>query len=361
MDIILVTAAPPGSEFGSETTAIRWETNLQNLGHRVEVTYAYGKGRETYAKPSNDLMIAIGARECDDAITAFKEEDDSRPVVVALNGNDVYLGLDRWPEVAKNMEIADRLVVFEPRAVDELPRKYRDRTHVIYQAVELPERGIEAIPEPPLREERQSQRDRFEVCVANHIEEHKDPLRTALAARLLNEESKIFITHIGRVLDPRWETHVRRESQNNPRYDWLGEVPWSRCLQFIKRADLVSVSSTIESGGNVQSEAIVLGTPLIASRIPGNVGILGEEYPGLFDPKDEEELARMLGSAESDSRFYNDLLRHGTELKSNFSMEKERESWKKLFQSLELDRRVDEASYESFPASDPPSFNPGRA
>jgi len=46
---------------------------------------------------------------------------------------------------------------------------------------------------------------------------------------------------------------------------------------------------------NVLSEAIVAGVPVLASRIAGNIGILGQRYPGLFRVGDARELRQGTG------------------------------------------------------------------
>ena len=41
-------------------------------------------------------------------------------------------------------------------------------------------------------------------------------------------------------------------------------------------------------------EAICSGTPVLASRIDGNVGLMGENYAGLFEPGDAQALVDLL-------------------------------------------------------------------
>ena len=52
------------------------------------------------------------------------------------------------------------------------------------------------------------------------------------------------------------------------------------------------------------SEALASGVPIVASDIPGNVGMLGEDYPGYYPVGDEEALSRLLYRAEMDGAFY---------------------------------------------------------
>jgi glycosyltransferase involved in cell wall biosynthesis len=45
-------------------------------------------------------------------------------------------------------------------------------------------------------------------------------------------------------------------------------------------------ASRIEGGAHVIAEAVRSGTPVIASRIEGNVGMLGADYAGYFECND---------------------------------------------------------------------------
>jgi glycosyltransferase involved in cell wall biosynthesis len=60
-------------------------------------------------------------------------------------------------------------------------------------------------------------------------------------------------------------------------------------------------------GANVLSEAITASVPILASRIDGNVGILGANYPGYFDVGDTAELTGLLRRAESSPRYLAEL------------------------------------------------------
>jgi glycosyltransferase involved in cell wall biosynthesis len=69
------------------------------------------------------------------------------------------------------------------------------------------------------------------------------------------------------------------------------------------------ISSRMEGGANVVTEALAARVPVIASRIPGNVGMLGRGYAGYYPLGDERALARLLRRAESDAKFYSRLRR----------------------------------------------------
>ena len=86
------------------------------------------------------------------------------------------------------------------------------------------------------------------------------------------------------------------------------------------------ISSNQEGGANVVSEAIVAGVPIIASDIPGNVGLLGAVYPGYYPVRDEQALADILWRAESEPKFLASLQRHVDKLRPKFTPEAEAKS-----------------------------------
>jgi glycosyltransferase involved in cell wall biosynthesis len=63
------------------------------------------------------------------------------------------------------------------------------------------------------------------------------------------------------------------------------------------------ISSVMEGGANVIVEAVTCGVPVIASRISGNVGMLGAGYAGYFAVGNDEELARLLDRVGRDRDF----------------------------------------------------------
>lgn len=325
MKIALITPEPPADNAGNETTSRRWREILSRLGHAVEVAYEYEA-----LKREPDALVALHALKSDPAIRSFHDAHPDRLLVVALTGTDLYRYRRSHPEVDRNIDRADALVVLQREALEELPSEVRSAAFVIHQSVGLLDEAAAPDELPVVW----SGEKRFEVCVAAHLRDVKDPLRTGRAARRLPEDSTLGVTHVGRALDEEWGERGRREREENPRYEWLGEVPRDRALGIIRRSDLLSVTSRLEGGPNVISEAVALGTPVVASRIPGNVGLLGPDYPGYFDPEETEELAEVLGRAESDGAFYRRLVDHVESLQPRYTPERERAAWRELFESL---------------------------
>jgi glycosyltransferase involved in cell wall biosynthesis len=92
--------------------------------------------------------------------------------------------------------------------------------------------------------------------------------------------------------------------QREPRYRWLGSVPHARALRWLASSHAMVISSRMEGGANVVCEALRVGVPVLASRISGNLGLLGARYPGYFPLEDDKALARLVNRLARDPAFY---------------------------------------------------------
>ena len=316
MYIGIITPAPPGSRYGNRVTAIRWSKILRQLGHRVVI-------RESYLDEPFDLLIALHARRSFESTKRFHREHPKSPIVVALTGTDLYRDLSRSKKAQRSLDIATRLVVLQPRALEELRNDWRDKTRVVYQSVSL---------QP--RQKRSLKSSWFDVCVVGHLRPVKDPLRAAMAARLLPRSSRIRVTNLGAALSALEEDRAQREMNLNPRYRWRGEVSSSRVREILARSQLFVISSRMEGGANALGEAIVAGLPVLASRISGSIGILGDDYPGYFDVGNTAELARLMLQCETNPEFLSEITRRCSELIPLFDPDREHAEWARLIDEI---------------------------
>jgi putative glycosyltransferase (TIGR04348 family) len=318
MKIGIITPAPPGSNYGNRVTALRWAKILRKLGQQVSIA-------EKYDEQPFDLLIALHARRSSPSINRWRGKNPDAPLVVALTGTDLYRDIQTNTRAEESLKLADRIVVLQPRALKELAPSLRKKTRVIYQSVET----------KPARPGSRTPGRVFNVCVIGHLRAVKDPFRAALASRLLPLDSRIRIVQIGRAMTEAVARQARREVKMNRRYSCLGELPRDRALRALAGSDLCVISSRMEGGANVLSEAIVAAVPVLASRIDGNVGILGAEYPGLFRVGDTRHLARLLMRAESDPSFLAELRRRVKKLAPLFEPELEERAWVDLIDELD--------------------------
>jgi len=297
-------------------TAERWARILRSLGHRVAIAPGY-------EDQQCDALVALHARRSAEAVIRFRRRFPEAPLIVALTGTDLYRDIRRSRRAQRALEAADRIVALQPLAADELEPHLRGKLRVIYQSAE------------PTRGHVRRSREFFDVCVAGHLRLVKDPFRAAYAVRQLPPNSRIRVLHAGEAMEAAMTRKARAEEARNARYyKWLGPLSRARTRRLIAQSRILVLSSRMEGGANVISEAVVDGTPVIASRIPGSVGLLGENYPGYFQVGDTGALTGLLMRAESDSSFYRHLQSHTERLAPLFRPAEERARWKELLSEI---------------------------
>ena len=290
MRIALVTPAKAGSRAGNRHTALRWAAMLRAQGHKVTVSTEWQPGEKT------DLLLALHARRSHASIKKFKEAHPDKQIVLALTGTDVYRDIRTDKDAKESLELATRFIVLQPQAIKELPKRLRPKTSVVYQSCST------QLRHKPVKR-------KLRLCVIGHLREEKDPLRGMYALRHLPDDLNIELIQIGDSLDDKIADEARRGMEQDPRYRWLGSVPHSRALQILASSHAMIISSRMEGGANVVSEALRIGVPVIASKISGNVGLLGDRYGGYYPLGNERALAALLLRTASEARFYRELIR----------------------------------------------------
>ena len=96
---------------------------------------------------------------------------------------------------------------------------------------------------------------------------------------------------------------VSASQHSEPRYRWLGELDHAGAMRWLARSHAMVISSRMEGGAHVVSEAIAIGVPVIASAIAGNTGLLGKRYPALFPVGNDVALSRLLIRTSEDAQW----------------------------------------------------------
>lgn len=315
MKIVLITPAPSQSRQGNRVTALRWASILRALQHRVVVAQAYD------GQPF-DMMIALHARRSFASIKQFQQTYPSRPLIVALTGTDLYGDIKTDHDAQQSLQLASRLIVLQPKGIDELMPSLHDKTRVIYQSVASP-------TSTPAKAKRT-----FDICVLGHLREVKDPFRAAQAARLLPLTSRIRILHVGKALSDEMARLAQSEQLANPRYRWLGERPRWQARRLLGKSHAMILSSHMEGGANVISEALAASIPILASRIPSTIGLLGNDYPGYFKVGDTGALKDLLLRIETDVSFYQQLCEACARQMPLIHPAHEQQAWKQLIEEF---------------------------
>jgi putative glycosyltransferase (TIGR04348 family) len=311
MRLLIVTPAQPRSTLGNAVTAQRYAAFFRSAGWKATVARDY-QGQDV------DAVVALHAIKSARAALAFRRMHPDRPLIGVLTGTDVYGGLLASASARRVLSEAAAIVMLQPEAISRIPRSMRRKARSIIQSA------------PQMQHARRVDRKRsgaLRMCVIGHMRPEKDPLRAARAVALLPKDCAVRVVQAGRALVPRYAAAARAEMRRNKRYQWLGELSRPAARRLLCSSDAMIISSVIEGGANIVCEAIACGVPILASRIPGNTGILGRSYPGLFAAQNTAALARLMRRAILDPRFLRGLSRWIHRLRPLVAPSRERGAW----------------------------------
>ncbi len=276
--VALITPALAGANNGNWQTAQRWARMLM-ADYEVRLMTAWDG-------EAADVMLALHARRSAASIAAWARS--GRPLVVTLTGTDLYRDVVQGDTATlRSLALADRLIVLHEGAPDDVPAAYRAKCVVCFQSTA----SRQALPKTARH---------LRALMVGHLRDEKDP-RTAFAAlRLLAARQDIRLDHIGAPLDTALGDEAQALMQAQPNYRWHGALPHAATLRRIQRAHVLVHPSAMEGGAHVVMEAVRAGTPVLASRISGNVGMLGRGYGGYFAAGDAAGLAALLQRVRDD-------------------------------------------------------------
>ena len=275
--VVIVSPALADANNGNWQTARRWQHLLRPHFARIVRQWP---DAEALTSP-DDVMLALHARRSADSVQAWHTTHGQRGLGVVLTGTDLYRDIGHDPLAQQSLMLAHSLVVLQELGVKALPPAHHTKARVIFQSTGK----RQTLPKTTRH---------LRLVMVGHLREEKDPLTLMAAARILHPDAGVFIDHIGAPLDAALGQAAEATQAQCPHYRWLGAVPHAQTLQRIQRAHLLVHCSRMEGGAHVLMEAICSGTPVLASRIDGNVGLMGENYAGLFEPGDAQALVDLL-------------------------------------------------------------------
>lgn len=284
--VLIVSPALAENNNGNWRTAARWARHLAGVASvRIE--------RSWDGVPC-DVMIALHARRSAESIARLSAQCPATPIGLVLTGTDVYRDIAR-DEVAKHsLQCATQLVVLQPDALDCLGAAERAKARVIFQSATAYRAS------PSVR--------RIDLVAVGHLREEKDPFTLMAAACRLQGDTRIRVVHIGEPLSPELGERARQTMVDCPHYRWLGGLPYETTRRWIARAHALVHMSRMEGGAQAIIEAVRSGVPVLASRIGGNVGLLGEGYAGYFQAGDSVALAGLMERLATDPQFRHQLV-----------------------------------------------------
>ncbi len=276
--VIIISPALANANNGNWQTAWRWSRMLRPAFH-TEIA-------QTWNGEPFDVMLALHARRSADSIAAWASAR-AKGLGVVLTGTDLYRDIQTDATAQMSLSLAQKLVVLQECGPEALPQAMRHKAQVIFQSVTTRQTVIK--PHKHLR-----------AVMVGHLRDEKSPQTLFEAARLLTKNPDILIDHIGEPLDATLGDQARATAANCPHYRWLGGMTHEATRRHIQRAHLLVHASMMEGGAHVVMEAVCSGTPVLASKIAGNIGMLGRDYAGYFAHGDAQGLADLLVRCRND-------------------------------------------------------------
>ena len=274
--LAIITPAMAEANNGNWRTAHRWQSLLQHDFKTILL------GDWSSATPTDyDAVIALHARRSAPAIVQLRDACPNKALIVVLTGTDLYHDLATDRAAQHSLNLADALIVLQDDAIQFVPRVHRHKTHVVYQSAKS--------LSPALKPSGQ-----LDCVVVGHLRYEKSPETIFDLVPVLPPNLPIRILHIGAPLDAALAARAVATALSDTRYRWAGAMPHGLTRAAIKRAHLLIHPSILEGGANVIVEAIVAGTPVLASHMSGNIGMLGQDYAGYFPVGDHRALLERL-------------------------------------------------------------------
>lgn len=298
--VCIVSPARRADNNGNWHTAERWLAHLAPVADVMVVPEWTGQ--------AVDVLIALHARRSAASIERFHEARPGRPIILVLTGTDVYRDIDVDPAAQRSLQLAHRLVGLQPRIAERLDAHLRDKVRIVVQGAEPMRRPHVAAP--------------AHFVAVGHLRAEKDPLTLMRAVRRLPPGAQVL--HVGGALDESLAAEARTLMTDFPNYRWAGAVPHDEARLHIATATALVHMSRLEGGANVVIEAIVSGTPVLASRIDGNVGLLGEGYCGYFPVGDDKALAELMTRGMKELHYLAALAAQCAPLAAAYTLEAER-------------------------------------
>ena len=312
-----MTPALASANNGNWQTAQRWARLLS--GHyRVQVCGEWQPGVGVDA----DIMVALHARRSAASVAAWASQPERRPLVVVLTGTDLYRDMASSAPAQRSIEVADWLVVLNELGLLSLPAPLRAK-------------GLVCLQSTPARKTLTKTSRHLRALMVGHLREEKSPQTYFDAALHLKGRADILLDHVGGGLDPDLARQARQLMRVQPRYRWLGALPHERARQRIQAAHVLVHASRMEGGAHVVTEAMTSGTPVLASRIDGNVGLLGPDYQGYFDWGDAAALTALLLRCREDAAMLPTLQAQCSARAALFEPDRERQTLLALLQTVQ--------------------------
>ena len=314
-DVLIHSPYPRQKSQGNAVTALRMQNLLLESGFDVAIHERGDSPMDTRC------LIALNARKSAEEIVNFQQRQPESAIVALLTGTDV-----NHPEMEDSnsatinaLKISTSIVSLHEGFSHRIPDFLQAKTSVIYPSVQLPAGLEHRATHPP------------KVIVAGNFRDEKNPNLMMEAARKVVDLPLHFHAY-GAGAD--YQQSLEEMVEGYPHFHFHGVQEHDVVLSAMQGAQLLLNTSTEEGGANAICEAVAMGLPVIASRIDGNVGMLGADYAGFFTSGDVRSLTELLNRISIDTEFYLGIKQQIQQRARLFDYQREAEQWAQLVRKM---------------------------
>ena len=287
--IVIVSPALSDANNGNWQTAKRW-ASLLGKQYRTRIIRQWPDAQAQ----SDDVLLALHARRSAESVAAWHAQRGSQRLVLALTGTDLYRDIHTDTQAQQSLDFASRLIVLQHLGLNELKAEHRAKAHVVLQSTTS-------------RKTVAKTTRRLRAVMVGHLRDEKSPQTLLAAARMLQAREDIGIELIGAGLDEKLAQYATDTVASCATFHWAGALKHAQTRAKIQRAHVLVHTSKMEGGAHVIMEAVCSGTPVVASDIAGNMGMLGDDYAGYFPVGNAGALAHMLQRCKDEPKFIDHL------------------------------------------------------
>jgi glycosyltransferase involved in cell wall biosynthesis len=278
-----------------------------------------------------ELVLPIRARHYDAlyAIADIVSPLQIVPTVVALRNLNIY---DHRYDDTLRLRILEGLVRLGLRSASRLVFPSRAAADLIGERLRLPEsrrrvvsHGVDGTVFARISE---SEGGSPYVFLPAAVERHKN-LDVLLEAIPHFSDSALEVRVAGSTeTEPHYRDELLRRARElgvEHRFHLLGPVPYERIVRYYRGAVALVFPSHLETFGHPMLEAMLTGTPIVASSIPA-FRELGEGVALFFPPDDPVELSRAIDRLASDPNATRARVEKGRERAASYSWRRSADS-----------------------------------
>ena len=153
------------------------------------------------------------------------------------------------------------------------------------------------------------------------------------AIKILIEKSNNFKFLI--IGDGPLKDGIKKETKKISNINILDALPHSELMQLYRNVDLIVIPSIYEAFGLVVGEAMIMGTPIIATKVDGIVEMIENRKEGLLiEPANPKELADAIEEMYKNKKLRDEFVINAKEKIKEFDTENIAKKWLKYYEDI---------------------------